>query len=479
VAVTIETHDHYASLRATGSTIHFDGFYRLYHEGKDDEEEDENKIVPPVTIGDALALQSVLPAQHFTEPLPRYGEASLVKKMEELGIGRPSTYSAIISVLQERDYVKLDKKRFIPEERGRLVTSFLTNFFSKYVEYDFTAQLEDELDHISAGEINWKKVLHNFWDDFNATIHEVKERDFTEILEILNQSLEHHIFPPTADGSDPRACPSCTTGKLSLRLGKFGGFIACSNYPDCSYKRQVTDGGDQDDGGEANEPRLLGNDPVSGQAITVRKGPYGFYIQLGEAVKGSKEKPKRMALTAGVSPLEVTMEQALALLSLPREIGLHPESSKIITAGLGRFGPYLLHDGKYTSLPKDDDILTIGINRAVVVIAEAKSKVKAKVEPLRIIGPHPEDGKDVAIFDGRYGVYISYNKLNATLPKTLEVATVTMEQALELLAAQAEKKGIKKPAAKKAADAKKPAAKKPAAKKAAPKAAPKAPKKEA
>jgi DNA topoisomerase I len=455
VSVTIDTHDKYASLRATGSTIHFDGFYVLYREGKDDEEEDENKILPPMNVGDALALQNVNPAQHFTEPLPRYGEASLVKKMEELGIGRPSTYSAIISVLQEREYVKLDKKRFVPEERGRLVTTFLVNFFSKYVEYGFTAHLEDELDNISAGEINWKKVLSDFWNDFNATIHEVKERDFGEILEILNQALEHHIFPPTEDGKDPRACPSCGTGKLSLRLGKFGGFIACSSYPDCNYKRQVTDAGgaDQEEGGD--EPRMLGIDKASGQDVTVRKGPYGYYIQMGEAVKGSKEKPKRMAIPAGISPADVTMEQAVALLSLPREVGVHPESGKSVTAGLGRFGPYLLHDGKYTSLPKDDDILTIGINRAVTVLAESKTKAKSKTEPLRVIGAHPEDGKDVAILDGRYGVYINHNKLNATLPKTLDIASVTMEQALELLAAQAEKKGTKAPAKKKAAASKK------------------------
>ena len=454
VTAIIETHDHYATLRATGSTIRFDGFYRLYRESKDDEEDDESKTLPPMVSGDKLALQGVSPAQHFTEPPPRYGEASLVKKMEELGIGRPSTYSAIISVLQDREYVKLDKKRFIPEERGRLVTTFLVNFFNKYVEYDFTAQLEDELDQISAGEINWKQVLKQFWTNFITTVNDVKERDFGEILEILNKSLEHHIFPPTADGRDPRACPSCADGKLSLRLGKFGGFIACSNYPTCNYKRQVTDnGGESEEGGssDALEPKQIGIDPQSKLEITLRKGPYGFYIQLGEALKGSKEKPKRMSIPPTVQPEHVTMEMAMGLLSLPRTIGTHPETSKPITAGLGRFGPYLLHDGKYTSLPKGDDILDVGINRAVTIIAESKTKAKAKAEPLRIIGKHPEDGTDIAIYDGRYGIYINHGKVNATLPKTLSVEMVTIQQAIELLDAQIAKKGDSKPAAKKAA----------------------------
>jgi len=465
VTVNIETTDKYAALRATGSTIHFDGFYKLYNEGKDDEEDDESRILPPVDNGDKLALKNVTPAQHFTEPPPRYGEASLVKKMEELGIGRPSTYSSIISVLQERDYVKLDKKRFLPEERGRLVTSFLVNFFSKYVEYNFTAHLEDELDHISAGELDWKKVLSDFWKDFNGTIGEVKERDFSEILEILNKSLEHHIFPPTTDGKDPRACPSCSDGKLSLRLGKFGGFIACSNYPECSYKRQVTTAdGTSDDTEGGVEPKLLGID--DGLEVTLRKGPYGYYIQKGEAVKGSKEKPKRTTIPTGTQPDQVTLEMAISLLSLPRTIGTHPETAKDITAGLGRFGPYLLHDGKYTSLPKGDDLLTIGINRAVAILADAKDKAKSKTEPLRVIGKHPEDNKDVAIFDGRYGVYISHSKINATLPKTMAVEDITMEQAIALLDAQAEKKGIKKPATKKAKAKAEPAKKKAPAKKA-------------
>lgn len=476
VAIVIETPDHYAALRATGSTIRFEGFYALYREGKDEEEDDEQKILPVVNIGEVLSLVAVKPAQHFTEPPPRYTEASLVKKMEELGIGRPSTYASIISVLQDRNYVKLDKKRFIPEERGRLVTAFLVSFFKRYVEYSFTADLEDRLDRVSNGEMQWKLLLKEFWSDFSVNTEEVKALDIPHILQQLDTLLERHIFPPSPDGKDNRLCPTCHKGRLSLKLGKFGAFIACSDYPECRYTRQITDAaegaaGENGQHTEISEPRILGTDEVSGLAVSLRKGPYGFYIQLGEAEKGSKTKPKRAALSAPLTPDNVTLPIALGLLSLPREIGLHPETGEMISAGTGRFGPYILHQKKFISLPKEENVLTIALARAVSLLADAKPGKKA--EPLRVIGVHPKEGEEVAIYEGRYGAYLKQGKINAPIPKGRELESITLEEAVTLIEEYAVKKGSKPAAAKKPA-AKKAEAKKTEAKKVEPKKAVKA-----
>lgn len=480
VSVDITSSDKQAMLRTTGSVLKFDGFLKLYQEGHDDdEEEEENRRLPALNVGEALATEKVLPAQHFTEPPPRYTEASLVKRLEELGIGRPSTYASIISVLIDRDYVKLDKKRFTPESRGRLVSAFLSSFFERYVQYDFTAQLEDTLDDISNGEKDWKKELHTFWKDFIAKIEESKQLSVTDVLEALDQMLEPYMFGTGEAAQKARICPTCGSGRLSLKTGKFGAFLGCSNYPDCNYTKQLVnaDGGDGDAGAEGVEfPKLLGIDPESGEEISLRKGPYGVYVQLGNA-----EKPKRASLPKGTQAASVDLQRAVDLLRLPREVGLHPESGKMITAGLGRFGPYLLHDKAYASLKAEDDVLTVGMNRAVALIAEAAAKKKGAATALRVLGNHP-DGGEVAVFAGRYGPYVKHGSTNATLPKGTEPETLTMEDAVKLLAARAgaPKKGKKTPAKKaagkeekapaqktpaKSASTKKPATKKPATKK--------------
>lgn len=447
VAAIIVTHDTYASCRATGSTIKFDGFYALYNEDRDDpdpnQKEENTSMLPNLEKGEALKLETVDPEQHFTQPPPRYSEASLVKKMEELGIGRPSTYASIISVLQSRNYVKLEKKRFIPESRGRIVTAFLTSYFHRYVEYDFTAQLEHQLDEISAGDKEWKAVLTQFWKDFIHTIDEVKEHDSQSILQTLEKLLEHILFVPDKDGKIERNCPDCHDGELHLKLGKFGAFIGCSSYPDCRFTKQIglDADGDEETGhaGGSAEPRMLGVDEETGKDITIRKGPYGFYIQIGEAEKGTKAKPKRSTVPKGMDPESVTLDIALGLLSLPREIGKHPETGKVIKAGIGRFGPYILHDGKYVSLKGEDDVLTVGMNRAVTLIAEKARKSGS--EPLRVLGKHPKDDTDIAIYDGRYGPYVKYNKINATIPKAESVDELTLDRALELIAAKEAKGG--------------------------------------
>lgn len=450
VAMDFASNDNMATLRATGSTIKFDGFLRLYREGLDDQKddtEDDDKILPNLSVGTATEAKDVTAAQHFTEPPPRYSEASLVKKMEELGIGRPSTYASILSVLQDRNYVLLEKKRFIPEARGRLVTAFLTSFFERYVQPDFTARIEERLDNVSAGELDWKEVLRDFWDRFSKSIEESKEIRMSEVLDILDKALEPFIFPASkeGDGKDPRACPVCGKGRLSLRLGRYGAYVACSNYPDCTYTREVSgstaDGQSNTDSAAAGDlPKVLGNHPQTGAEVWLKKGPYGIYVEMADG----GEKPKRASLLRGMEPDSMTLESAVALLSLPRDLGAHPDTKKPILAGVGRYGPYLLHDGKYTTLKGDDDVMTIGINRAVTVIAESKKPTSA--EPLRVVGKHPEDGADIPIFDGRYGPYVKHGRINASLPKGAEVDSFTLEEALALLEKKASAKGGKKKA---------------------------------
>ncbi len=442
--------------RATGSQIKFPGFYALYREGKDDEKDDDNdRILPAMDQGDALKTNTIEPNQHFTEPPPRYSEASLVKKLEELGIGRPSTYASILSVLQDRDYVKLEKKRFFPEDRGRIVNSFLELYFKRYVEYDFTADLEQQLDDISAGDVEWKAVLRQFWDAFKTTVDATMDIGPADILKAVERSLEHYIFPVREDGSDPHQCPSCESGKLHLKAGKFGAFLGCNNYPDCNYTRPLVTDGDADNGATVGDefPKILGNDPVTGLEVSLRKGPYGIYVQREANAENKKEKPKRTGLPKGMDPAEIDLNKALALLSLPRDVGEHPETGKMIKAGIGKFGPYVVHDGTYASLSADDDVLSVGMNRAVTLIAEkaAKKGGGTKAEPLRVLGKHPDDAKeDVAIYDGRYGPYVKYKKINATIPKDIDPSSVSMQQAVEWITAK-EKAPKKKPSRKKKA----------------------------
>ena len=441
VSADIDSADKSLRFRATGSTILFDGFLKLYREDVDDPgDEEEGGRLPALAEREALNRGKVTPAQHFTEPPPRYSEASLVKKLEELGIGRPSTYASIIQVLQDRNYVRIDKKRFIPEDRGRVVTAFLENFFERYVEYGFTADLENQLDEISDGKIPWRKVLEDFWRDFSSAVAGTKDLTITQVLDALDKELGDHFFPARGDGNDPRLCPACNKGRLGLKLGKFGGFIGCSNYPECRYTRKLgLEGEDENgEGGADAGPRLLGTDPVSGLPVTLRKGPYGNYVQLGEAVaKG--EKPKRCSLPRGLAPADVDLDKALRLLSLPREIGLHPEDGKPIVAALGRYGPYIKHGDNFRSLAPDDDVLTVGINRAVSLLAEPRqARGRGQRESLRSFDH--ADGK-IMLYKGRYGNYVSRDGVNATLPRDVTPEELTAEQAANLLAERAAKGG--------------------------------------
>ncbi len=467
-------------LRATGTVIKFDGFLTLYREGSDDDEDDEeSRRLPSMSSGEALASRGIKADQHFTEPPPRYSEASLVKRMEELGIGRPSTYASVLAVLRDREYVKLDKRRLVPEDKGRLVTAFLESFFDRYVEYDFTADLEEKLDRISNGELQWKDVLRDFWRDFMAAVGETKELRVSDVISALDGMLTAHIFPPKEDGSDPRICPTCGTGRLSLKVGKFGAFIGCSNYPECKYTRPLAaQGADEANGGEANGTRVLGTDPVSGLEVTIRAGRFGTYLQLGEGKDG--EKPKRSSLPKGLAPADVDLDTALALLALPREIGAHPETGEPILAGIGRFGPYVQHGKTYANIEPGDDILAIGLNRAVALIADKQSKGPGRRGAVggRELGEHPTLGGVITVRPGRFGAYVNHGKVNATLPKDMDPEAVTLEQAVELITAKAgsapakparrapAKAAGEKAPAKKAATAKKPAAKKAPAKKA-------------
>jgi DNA topoisomerase-1 len=477
VTVDIASGDKTVQLRTTGSVVKFPGFLTLYDEGQDEKaEDDENAtILPDVQEAEALERREVIPEQHFTEPPPRYSEASLVKKLEELGIGRPSTYASIIEVLQRRSYVKIDRKRFIPEDRGRIVTSFLQTYFPRYVEYGFTAHLEEELDDISSGKTEWHQVLREFWKAFSAAVREV--------LDKLDEELGPHFFPANDNGGkSPRTCPSCADGRLGLKLGKFGAFIGCSNYPTCKFTRKlgiVDPEKDALSGANLNEPKLLGTDEGTGKAVTLRNGPYGLYIQLGEAE--GKEKPKRASLLKGMVPDELTFEKAQQILSLPRELGPHPEDKEMVLAGVGKFGPYVRHGAKYKSIPADESVLEIGMNRAVALLAEAKAtgRGRAAVKPLRVVGSHPADNAPIELYEGRYGMYVKHGGINATVPTDLKPEELTVDQAVSLLAERAAKSGGKKPKASRAKKAAptpandagdKPAAKKAAAKK---KAAPK------
>ncbi|KVK56151.1 DNA topoisomerase I [Agrobacterium deltaense] len=433
-----------AGLRAVGSVIRFDGFIAAYTDQKEDGEQsddgDDEGRLPPINERENLAKQKINASQHFTEPPPRYSEASLIKKMEELGIGRPSTYAATLKTLSDREYIVVDKRKLIPHSRGRLVTAFLESFFTKYVEYDFTAALEEKLDRISAGELDWKQVLRDFWKDFFAQIEDTKELRVTNVLDALNEVLAPLVFPKREDGSDPRICQVCGTGNLSLKLGKYGAFVGCSNYPECNYTRQLTSDGSEAEAAASNEPKALGADPMTGEELTLRSGRFGPYIQRGDG-----KEAKRSSLPKGWKPEDIDHEKALALINLPRDIGKHPETGKMISAGLGRYGPFLLHDGSYANLESIEDVFSIGLNRAVTVIAEKQSKGPGRGRSgtpaaLKELGDHP-DGGSITVRDGRYGAYVNWGKVNATIPKGQDPASVTLDEALVLIAERIAKTG--------------------------------------
>jgi DNA topoisomerase I len=432
-------------LRATGTVVKFDGFLTLYTEDQDDktDDEDSNRL-PSMATGEALNKRKIDASQHFTEPPPRYSEASLVKRMEELGIGRPSTYASILQVLKDRGYVRLDKKRLVPEDKGRVLTAFLENFFARYVEYDFTANLEEELDQISNNEIDWKEVLRKFWRDFTAAIGETKELSITQVIDALDEMLAPHLFPPAKDGTDPRKCPMCADGRIGLKLGRFGGFIGCSNYPECKFTRQLSVGPDGNGGGA----RKLGEDPDTGLEVSVRSGRFGHYLQLGEATKdedGKAVKPKRASLPKGVGPDEIDLDRAAKLLSLPRTVGKHPDDGDEIVAGIGRFGAYVKHGKTYANLDAGEDVLNIGLNRAVTLIEEKKKNPgkgrRFGADPGRQLGEHPQKGGMIVAKNGRYGPYVSHEGVNANLPSDKTPETITLDEAAGLIDARAARGG--------------------------------------
>jgi len=469
-------------LRANGSILAFDGYLKLYREDVTDEKpaaDDDNRMLPPMGERDPLKHKAVAAEQHFTQPPPRFSEASLVKKMEELGIGRPSTYASILSVLQDRQYVKIDKRRFVPEDRGRLVTAFLTSFFERYVDPGFTAGLEEQLDDISGGRAEWRGVMRAFWAHFSKAIEQTRDLKITDVINALDEELGGHFFPAREDGIDPRDCPSCKAGRLGLKLGRHGSFIGCSNYPGCQYTRRLAVDGGDDAGDTLKEGmRVLGHHPDTGEEISVRRGPYGVYAQLGEQVPDSKTRPRRTSLPRGMEGDTVTLEAAIALLGLPRLVGIHPEAQEPIEAGIGRFGPFVKMGGVFASLDKDDDVLVVGLNRAVDLLAK-------KLASVRTLGGHPKDKEPVLVRKGRFGPYAQHGNMVATLPRDMTMDDITLADAVALLAEKGKvlkpRVGAKKPVKGRAAKApakvvaakvpaaavKKPAAKKTAAKKSA------------
>ncbi|WP_428515181.1 type I DNA topoisomerase [Roseovarius sp.] len=443
--VEIGSKDGQVGLRATGQVVLFDGFLRVYEEGRDDVLDEDDKRLPQLSEGDKTAKRSVTPEQHFTQPPPRYTEATLVKQMEELGIGRPSTYASIVTTIQEREYVRKDKNRLIPEDKGRIVTIFLLNFFRKYVGYEFTANLEEELDVISAGDADYKKVLADFWRDFHAAVEEASELRIAEVLDKLDEVLAPQLYPPREDGTDPRICPKCGEGRLHLKTSRTGGFVGCGNYPECTYTRPIAG-----EGAEGDE-RLLGED--QGDEIWLKSGRFGPYVQRGEPTPENK-KPPRASLPKGWDKDEMTLEKALTLLSLPRIVGEHPDGGEV-KSNFGRFGPYVMHQAEdeakpvYVNLKDPADVFEIGMNRAVELLAEKRAnpgrgRGRTAAKPLKELGEHPESGGPVNVMEGRYGPYVKWEKVNATLPKDVEPANVTMEMAVELIAEKAAKKGTKK-----------------------------------
>ncbi|SEN10395.1 DNA topoisomerase I [Paracoccus alcaliphilus] len=506
--VEIASPDNQVGLRATGQVMLFDGFLRVYDQGRDDDEGEDSARLPAITQGEAATLvgrafdaefakagekdtplpdapagqraapgllmndaASTAARQHFTQPPPRYTEATLVKRMEELGIGRPSTYASIVTTIQDREYVRKDKNRLIPEDKGRLVTVFLVEYFPRYVSYDFTADLENELDEISAGDLMWRDVLGRFWKDFSKALEGTSELRITEVLEAIDEALAPHLYPPRADGGDPRVCPVCGAGRLNLKTARSGGaFIGCTNYPECRYTRPLS----APDGEQPVGDRVLGQD--AGDEISLKTGRFGPYVQRGEAT-AEVPKPPRASIPKGWDAGSIDLEKALQLLSLPRPVGPHPDDGVLIEAGIGRFGPYVKHGSKYANLPDVEEVFTVGMNRAVEVLAAKQMRGRgATAAPLKELGNHP-DGGAIQVMNGRYGPYVKWEKINATLPRDLSPEDITLERALELITEKASKTkpkaGTRKTASKAAGakkTTKKTTAKKPAAKKTAAKA---------
>jgi DNA topoisomerase-1 len=451
--IDLDSADGRTGLRATGQVVQFDGYLRVYEEGRDDpdanaptsaegDERDFAGRLPAVTEGAAAKVHAARADQHFTEPPPRYSEASLVKRMEELGIGRPSTYASILTVLRDREYVRMDKSRFVPEDKGRLVTAFLEQFFRRYVEYDFTAGLEERLDLVSAGELDWKALLRDFWQDFHAAIGEIGELRMGQVIEALNEALGPHIFPDKGDGVDPRVCPTCGTGRLSLKTGKFGAFIGCSNYPECRFTRPIAQENGEEEAGVGGD-RELGVNPATGHTVWLKAGRFGPYVEE------QAEKPKRASLPKDWPPAGIDLDKAIRLLSLPRDVGPHPDDGKMIQAGIGRYGPYVSHEGTYANLPTADEVFEVGLNRAVTVLAEKRAgggrRGAAQAAPIAELGPHPVDGEPVRVLSGRFGPYIKHGAINANVPRGADPAKVTMEEAVKVLAERAASGGGGRP----------------------------------
>ncbi|MDJ0637526.1 MAG: type I DNA topoisomerase [Paracoccaceae bacterium] len=455
--VDIGSADGQVVLRATGQVVTFDGFMRVYEEGRDDVVDDDDKVLPQIMQGEAAKKETITPEQHFTQPPPRFTEATLVKKMEEIGIGRPSTYASIVTTIQDRGYVRKEKNRLFPEDKGRLVTVFLVEYFRRYVGYDFTAKLEDELDDITSGERDWQDVLSRFWRDFKAAIEDTSELRITDVLNKINEVLEPHLFPPTEDGSNPRLCPNCGNGMLSMRTARSGGaFIGCSNYPECRYTRAFGPPGTEPESGIPPEGKLLGED--AGDQIWVHKGRFGPYVQRG-VVTDDNKKPPRQGVPEGWDPAEISLAQAVKLLELPRLIGQHPEDGVNIWANIGRYGPYLKHaestsfkGGTNANLESIEEVWEVGMNRAVQLIDEKKaSRGRGRqAKTLKDLGEHPDRGGAVAIMDGKYGPYVKWEKVNATLPDNTEPDNVTMELAMQLIEEREAKSGKKTTRKKKA-----------------------------
>jgi DNA topoisomerase-1 len=431
--IDLETPDGRTGLRATGQVVLFPGYLTLYEEGRDDAAGDEDSgRLPAVEAGAAAKVLSARADQHFTEPPPRYSEASLVKKMEELGIGRPSTYASILSVLRDRGYVRMEKTRFVPEDAGRLVIAFLEQFFGRYVEYDFTAGLEEKLDLVSAGALDWKALLREFWQDFHAAVGGIAELRTSQVLDALNEALGPHIFPAREDGLDPRLCNTCGTGRLSLKTGRYGAFIGCSNYPECRYTRPIAASEGED--GEASGDRELGIDPATGTAIWLKSGRFGPYVEA------AGDPPKRASLPKDWPPAAMDLDKAIRLIRLPRTVGNHPEDGQPILAGIGRYGPYVQHAGTYANLANAEEVFEVGANRAVALLAEkrqGRAGGRAPSTALKELGAHPETGKPIRILAGRYGAYVKHEDVNATVPKGADPQALTLEEALALLAARA------------------------------------------
>ena len=438
VAIDIMNEDQQISLRANGSTIKFPGMYKVYQEAKDDDKDEEKQtILPAMDEGEELNLKELNKNQHFTMPPPRYTEASLVKKLEELGIGRPSTYASIIKVLQDRDYVVLDKKRFNPHDRGRIVSIFLEKYFNKYVEYDFTADLENQLDEISDGKLDWKEVLKKFWVTFKQICDDTVGKSNREVIDVLDDALGSHFFPP--EGKDEsRKCPTCDNGRLGIKVGKFGGFIGCSNYPDCKYTVQFNQLNDKD-GSSLSGPKEIGIYPETNEMITLRKGPYGFYMQVGEGT--SEKKPKRVSIPKNFEADEIGLNTAIQLLGLPRKLGFHPDNNKTISAGIGMYGPYILHDKKYKALEKTDNILDIELERAIELIAKPTQRGNAT---LKTFGEHPLEKKNITAHEGKFGQYVKCGKINASLLGDQTIESLSLEETIQLIDDRKLKMGLKK-----------------------------------